>query len=39
MKIFFHRKEDMILTDIKTQHQTEIEGNLKLVLGSELQKE
>ena len=35
----FHRIEDMILADNRTQHQTEIEGKLKLELGSELRKE
>ena len=39
LKTFFHRIEDMILTDTMKHSITEIEGKLKLVLGSELQKE
>ena len=39
VKTLFHVTEDMILTDTIKQHQTEIEGKQKLILGSELGKE
>ncbi|GLV40077.1 hypothetical protein CBL_02962 [Carabus blaptoides fortunei] len=39
MKVLFHIIEGMILIDAITQHQTNIEGNMKLGLGSVLRKE